>query len=728
MARGDRDQGSDPEELASWGEALVVIACESPEVEGALGRIGISVDEIEAQVLDRILKVEALLDAVREVRLTKEVADDAAKGLWLSLFYLWWTRRPLRRSLYAILGLGALGAAIGLRSPLGTQIGLVLGATVGLVIFGGMVLQQPRLRKSREQSVRARKQAVAAFSEVRDRTVENAILPEIRQLINELEKPAFDRTLPALNTSGLRNLFDPKYEVPVKATESLRGTLESLEAGSVGIAGPRGVGKSTIIAAACDGRLEEKEGFEGRGMVVSAPVRYAGQEFMRFLFARLCMKTLELDEREKRLVSAREMNRNSYRNWLLRVAFGCAAIALAIGAFDLLEGRWDPFILTPLGGVAIFGSMAAVIHAWPELSGFSPAHPIRDLAQEYLERLRFLETFSEERSSELSAKSAKLGSRRAVSRASIGWTLPEVIHHYRDLAGQLAEFGPLLIGIDELDKMATSEEARGFLNELKSLFDQPGVFYLVSISEDALSDFERRGQPIRDVFDSVFSEVLHLGYLGLDESSSLLKRRAIGIPPPWPALFHALAGGLPREALRVARSASRIAEQSSDLSEVTLALVADRVAAHEHAVAVVASRDVGVNGLQPVLSWLRSLPPVERGQELKAAVSGLHRRLEVEEPLSAFPDSGMPREAAERLKRQVIELAAGSYHSLTCLEFFSALTPARYESACEEEGAEPIIELLARAHQDLAVAPKLAWETLDRFRNQSGLHLVDYPV
>jgi cell shape-determining protein MreC len=30
------------------------------------------------------------------------------------------------------------------------------------------------------------------------------------------------------------------------------------------------------------------------------------------------------------------------------------------------------------------------------------------------------------------------------------------------------------------------------------------------VSEEALSDFERRGQPLREVFDSVFSDILHV--------------------------------------------------------------------------------------------------------------------------------------------------------------------------------------------------------------------------
>ena len=63
-----------------------------------------------------------------------------------------------------------------------------------------------------------------------------------------------------------------------------------------------------------------------------------------------------------------------------------------------------------------------------------------------------------------------------------------------------AERGPVIIGIDELDKMS-EEDARQFPNDIKTVFGQRDCYYLVSVSEDAMSAFERRGMRFRDVFE-----------------------------------------------------------------------------------------------------------------------------------------------------------------------------------------------------------------------------------
>ncbi|WP_207780816.1 hypothetical protein [Caulobacter radicis] len=59
-----------------------------------------------------------------------------------------------------------------------------------------------------------------------------------------------------------------------------------------------------------------------------------------------------------------------------------------------------------------------------------------------------------------------------------------------------------MIGIDELDKLKSSKEAEQFLNGVKSVFNIPGCYFLISVSEHALATFERRGLGFRDAFDS----------------------------------------------------------------------------------------------------------------------------------------------------------------------------------------------------------------------------------
>ena len=73
------------------------------------------------------------------------------------------------------------------------------------------------------------------------------------------------------------------------------------------------------------------------------------------------------------------------------------------------------------------------------------------------------------------------------------------------------------------------------------------------MSEEALSNFELRGFPFRDAFESAFDEVLYLRPLIYPEARRLLQRRVVGLSAAYLCLCQCLAGGLPRDLIRVAR-------------------------------------------------------------------------------------------------------------------------------------------------------------------------------
>ena len=64
--------------------------------------------------------------------------------------------------------------------------------------------------------------------------------------------------------------------------------------------------------------------------------------------------------------------------------------------------------------------------------------------------------------------------------------------------------------IDELDKLASADQAIAVVNGLKDLFHVPNTHFVVSVSEDALHRFAMRGVPFRDVFDSAFDTIVKL--------------------------------------------------------------------------------------------------------------------------------------------------------------------------------------------------------------------------
>jgi hypothetical protein len=105
-----------------------------------------------------------------------------------------------------------------------------------------------------------------------------------------------------------------------------------------------------------------------------------------------------------------------------------------------------------------------------------------------------------------------------------------------------------------LDKIATAEGVHQFVNEVKAIFGIRGVFFLVSVSDSAMSSFARRGLPVRDAFDSAFDEIVRIGYMDHEQAKGVLSRRVIGLSEPVVAFCECLSGGLPRDLIRVCRS------------------------------------------------------------------------------------------------------------------------------------------------------------------------------
>ena len=77
----------------------------------------------------------------------------------------------------------------------------------------------------------------------------------------------------------------------------------------------------------------------------------------------------------------------------------------------------------------------------------------------------------------------------------------------RDLRTRL-EISGITIAIDELDKFADPVQAHEFVNEVKTVFGVNSCVFLVSVSDDALASFERRGIPVRDALDSAFAAMI----------------------------------------------------------------------------------------------------------------------------------------------------------------------------------------------------------------------------
>jgi hypothetical protein len=69
-----------------------------------------------------------------------------------------------------------------------------------------------------------------------------------------------------------------------------------------------------------------------------------------------------------------------------------------------------------------------------------------------------------------------------------------------------------------------------------------------------MASFARQTPSLRTTFDSALDELVTVGPMTYRNSEQLLFKRVTGVPRPFLALCHVLAGGLPRDLIRAARA------------------------------------------------------------------------------------------------------------------------------------------------------------------------------
>lgn len=248
----------------------------------------------------------------------------------------------------------------------------------------------------------------------------------------------------------------------------------------------------------------------------SAPVDYDAREFILYLFSKTCQE-----------VGDEELRRHRR------------------SAVTVLRIRFLQLMFKPLKWIT---------KLWTE-NPSGPRETLRETADRRLKQIKFDHSYSYGWGGSLGARGVIGASfKQAVTISERQRSLPQIIDDFDsflELAGTRYEMS---IGIDELDKIESDEKAQRFLNDIKPLFGIGGCYWLISISESAISKFERRGLPFRDAFDSALGAVIHVEYLDIQSSMALIRRRMIGIPDPFLALCHCLSGGLPRDLLRMCRT------------------------------------------------------------------------------------------------------------------------------------------------------------------------------
>lgn len=151
--------------------------------------------------------------------------------------------------------------------------------------------------------------------------------------------------------------------------------------------------------------------------------------------------------------------------------------------------------------------------------------------------------------------------RRVGRRAS----LMSLIAEYRNFAETIVyrlEQGALggkmmnvMICIDELDKIIELEEVRDFLRRMKGIFEVPGVYYYLSLSEDALAALYLGSAEGKNEVDSSLDHIVRIPPLSWEEAQEVatayLKRRQVQqLDSKMLDALVAASFGVPRDILR----------------------------------------------------------------------------------------------------------------------------------------------------------------------------------
>jgi Cdc6-like AAA superfamily ATPase len=558
----------------------------------------------------------------------------------------------------------------------------------------------------------------------RQEVLDNGVLPLLRTLINERMTPLLWSTFAVSDAPGLDRVRDSQYTVATRSTTRFLDIARQIRTGAIGIAGARGVGKTTVIDYYCP-RWQESP----ITVVVSAPVHYDPREFVLHLYAELCRTMIDW------LGGQRDVNRHFARRcarYLVLAALGLLAAVLYTWAVvgpdvlshpDRIPQPWLPLWPT---GLLLIGSVGSLVLALPgavfltrhnqALSRlwrwlFTDQNTIDDdvvaIARQHLTRIRFLQTRTTGWSGKLTTPmSAEFGVTGSTQRAEQPLTYPEVVHELREFLAWMVERTAgdpaVVVAVDELDKIDDPERAQQFINEIKGIFGVNRTQFLVSLSDDALASFERRGLPIRDAFDSAFDEIVRIEPLSLEDTCTLLKSRVIGVSDLFCALAHCMAGGLARDIIRTARSMRAVAgdDDAADIEQVCVGLVAADLQRKAHAFQQATSK---LGGAIYATNFIRTL----RG--LRAAPATLLTAS------SALLPAGGSQDDPE-LHWQA---ATYVYHCATLLEVFTGdLTADRFTER------RAVLETLAAAKQELGTHPQLAWLLVDEFREAWGLATV----
>jgi hypothetical protein len=630
---------------------------------------------------------------------------------------------------------------------------------------------------------------------------ETELLAQVRTHVNNARQDRFGHLYSVAGAPGLSEVYDAANLIPTRVAAEMDELLARFDGASIGVAGPRGAGKSTLVRQYCDEVLADDDSaydsvalidvddsdFEifGRSLTryswsesqpgelrcfVAAPVDYIARDFVLHLFATFCRSVIGEYGRRRRFVSP--LGKLIF--WLPRTgrllmalmwrAIFCNAAVLvlvhwkhAIARDVSVPERWVEYAALAVIclGALDFVRLAVVrIRRWARwIRGEDGEHFLEVIARQHLERVRYLQTYTAGWSGTLQLpwNSAAAQYSRSLAQAEQPQSYPEIVDEFRNFARIVAaethrRHERVFIGIDELDKIGSAENAEQFLNEIKGIFGIPHVYFLVSVSDDALNAFERRGLPLRNAFDSSFDEIMYISALSYEESRRLLYRRVIGLSEPFVALCHCVAGGLARDVIRAARQVVRAATVIGHVDPPPVSPLEMEYGVRDSAayllfqpepeqapptlgaITVTVVKEDLLRKLRAVSSGIASTS-LASAADLHDSLHQIRQTLMLGQPIINAVDlmtAASPGESAD-LTSLRLDFAAYTYYCATLQEAFTdQLDRERMIAATSVPSGPGSFDALASARAAFSLDTQLAWRLITQFRKAWSLETRDH--